>query len=336
MRLTAANTTPDLWSQSAQRLAHEAAEFLSLGAIEALTLLNASNNAVFRAETATGVYTMRIHRPGYTTAAEITSELVFLEALSREAELGAPVPAGPLFIGSLADETSVHVAAFHWIVGESRSPAQLTPDDMRGVGIYAARLHDFSQYFSPPDGFIRPRRDWDGLFGERSHYAVGTDEVFTDPQRAIFEAVAAEVRRRITVYADQADVRGLIHADLIPRNLLWRDGEVCAIDFDDCAWGYYLYDLAPSLWFARSEPGYEAARKALWEGYTAIRPQAEDRRDLLEAFVAARHVASCRWLAGNRHHPSIADRFTEILNSRIAELHHFLDTGMLTSVAQGG
>jgi Ser/Thr protein kinase RdoA (MazF antagonist) len=333
--MTAANTTPDLWMESAQRLAHEAAEFLCLGAIETLMLLNATNNAVFRAETATGVYTMRIHRPGYTTAAEIASELVFLEALSREAELRAPIPAGPLFIGSLADGTPAHTAVFHWIAGESRSPRQLTPDDLRRVGLYAARLHHFSQCFSPPDGFTRPRRDWDGLFGERSHYSVGTDEVFTDSQRAIFEAVAAEVRRRIAAYADQADVRGLIHADLIPRNLLWRDGEVCAIDFDDCAWGYFLYDLAPSLWFARGEPGYEAARNALWEGYTAVRPQPDARGDLLEAFVAARHVASCRWLAGNRHHPSIADHFSATLKSRIEELQHFLDTGMLASVAQG-
>ena len=41
---------------------------------------------------------------------------------------------------------------------------------------------------------------------------------------------------------------GLIHSDLHCENFLFHNGVVRAIDFDDCGWGFHLYDLAVTLW----------------------------------------------------------------------------------------
>jgi Ser/Thr protein kinase RdoA (MazF antagonist) len=43
------------------------------------------------------------------------------------------------------------------------------------------------------------------------------------------------------------DVFGLIHSDLHQENYLFHRGRVRAIDFDDCGWGHFVYDLAVTL-----------------------------------------------------------------------------------------
>ena len=48
----------------------------------------------------------------------------------------------------------------------------------------------------------------------------------------------------------------MIHKDLEPDNTVLHAGEVHAIDFADCGWGYYLYDVAASLLPLREKQGY--------------------------------------------------------------------------------
>ena len=43
---------------------------------------------------------------------------------------------------------------------------------------------------------------------------------------------------------------GLIHADLHHGNLLLHDDSLTAIDFDDCAYGSYAFDLAMPIYYA--------------------------------------------------------------------------------------
>jgi Ser/Thr protein kinase RdoA (MazF antagonist) len=59
--------------------------------------------------------------------------------------------------------------------------------------------------------------------------------------------VACGMQRVMTRLGDGTDQFGLIHADLhLDNALFWRD-DVRIIDFDDCGFGYWLYDIAVSL-----------------------------------------------------------------------------------------
>ena len=62
------------------------------------------------------------------------------------------------------------------------------------------------------------------------------------------------------------DAFGLIHADLHLENALFDGDAVRVIDFDDCGFGYWLYDLAVPLWDNRYRADYPAFRAALLEG----------------------------------------------------------------------
>jgi len=295
------------------------------------TLAAYTNNAVYRADAGDQYYALRIHRPGHRQLAWIESELQWLKFLSHETPLIVPHPVNDIYTGTLEGvERPVYCVLFDWIEGETGAARELTLGEIRAVGGFCDLLHHYSAKFIPAGDFERPRRDWVGLFGNESDYA---HDSFNDEQQAIITETSQQVREVMNSLDNQPNNFGLIHADLIAKNLFFQEGQVGAIDFDDCGYGYFLYDLAPLLWFARTEPGYADLRKALWEGYTAVRPQPESHFALLETFVAARHVASCRWIIGNQEHPAIRGHVPEIIATRIDELRHFLKYGVMQTDA---
>jgi Ser/Thr protein kinase RdoA (MazF antagonist) len=131
------------------------------------------------------------------------------------------------------------------------------------------------------------------------------------------------------------------------------------LDFDDCGYGYFLYEFAPLLLFVRpphsqiqpvtsGDTGssvtnpprpegeglgvrakYQALKSAAWESYTAVRPQPDWQFGALETLVAGRFAASCLWVASHHDHPAYRDKAPAILAERITRLTAFLETGML-------
>jgi Ser/Thr protein kinase RdoA (MazF antagonist) len=73
---------------------------------------------------------------------------------------------------------------------------------------------------------------------------------------------------RLVHLSEGADNFGLIRTDLHLGNALFWRGEVRVIDFDDCGFGYWLYDITVALWELRYRNDYEDFRSALIEGYT--------------------------------------------------------------------
>ena len=91
---------------------------------------------------------------------------------------------------------------------------------------------------------------------------------------------------------------GLIHADLHLGNALFCRGDVMVIDFDDCGFGYWLYDIAVALWELRDRDDYAQFLAALIEGYTKHRPLPPGGLAHLDDFIATREVAFGLWFAG--------------------------------------
>jgi len=320
------------------RLADAAEHILpTFGLIDCdITPLRYLNNAVFAVDGPRGQYVLRLHRRGHRPPQHIASEMRWLADIRAQTDLCVPRPV-PTLDGALL--TSVHVdgidqplscVLLSWIEGESLKPEETTPHHAGQIGAFLARLHDFSALYQPPPGFDRSRLDWEGLFGEHSPYNPGAGaRIFTPALLHVMDAVAARVREVMQALDADAGTFGLIHADFIAKNYLFQNDHLCAIDFEDCAFGYYLYDLAPPLLNFSPLPHYAELKAALWAGYTALRPLPDRYHDYLETFVAGRHVASCRWIAGNLDNPHVRERAPRILENRRQELEHFLQTGRL-------
>ncbi len=299
------------------------------------------NNAVFEVDTPDGGhFALRLHRPGHKHLDWIKSELIWLAAVGRDTPLCVPqliqsTAAEPAVLAPVRGLSEPIICTLlDWIEGDFEKAATISLPRVRAAGNYLARLHHYAMAFDPPAGFARPRLDEEGLSGVEAAYHPGAGAaLFTDEHRHTFRQVEERVREVMRQSGISRESFGLIHADFLMKNILFSGDEVCAIDFDDCSWGYFLYDLAPLMLQFKDEPRYPELRDALWEGYTARRPLPESDRASLETFVAARDMFSCWWVAGNLDNPRVRERASELITYRLAELRRFLETG---SISQQG
>lgn len=87
----------------------------------------------------------------------------------------------------------------------------------------------------------------------------------------------------------------MVHGDMYPENILYKDGEILPIDFEDCGFGCWLWDLAVAL---SQQPWTEAwyrQREAFLDGYTQVHPLPESQLRYLDLFVAANYATGVLW-----------------------------------------
>lgn len=308
----------------------------------ALRWLGQGSNPVLKVTAEPADYVLRLHPPGSVTAERLLSELRWLRSLRQCTDLLAPYPVAAqangcerLFLelrhGLLPPPSIAYAALFEYLPGEVKSARALSQNDVYRIGAYLGALHGRRQSIAPSD-FAGPRLDWEGLFGDDSPYASGAESALLSAEDlGIFGDVARALRAPLTELAAKPDAMGLIHADLLAKNIVFQRDSIAALDFEFCAWGFFLYDLAPLLWQLRGERAgdYLALEEAMWRGYTSVRPAADGDRQLLEPFIAARQLASIRWLLANRQHPNVRDLAPQLVRARCQELQAFLNTGCL-------
>ena len=298
-----------------------------------------SANAVFDARGTSGRYILRLSVPGSLDEDMLRSELMWLRAIRQETRLLAPLPLptteGAFYAtmspSALADDSEIQAALFERINGAVKAAKDLTCEDMRAIGAYLGNLHSQAQFSFPAD-FKRHRLDYAGLFAVGSAYHVPRErDLLASQQREIFAAVGERVRSAMAQLDDEDAGFGLIHADLLAKNILFTDDSIAALDFEHCGWGYFLYDLTPLLWQLKGERAqdYPALKAALWQAYAAARGRAGLQHDKLETLIAARQLLSCRWLLLNSRHASVRAVAPALLDARCQELEAFLVTGIL-------
>ena len=92
-----------------------------------------------------------------------------------------------------------------------------------------------------------------------------------------FQAVSQEAKQVMESLGKGPDAYGLIHADLYPENVLFKAGKAYPIDFEDCGYGYWMWDIAVALCQWAWNKDWERMRDAFREGYAQVRtlPEAQ-------------------------------------------------------------
>ena len=230
------------------------------------------------AETADNAgFVLRIHAIGQHSTPAIHEELQWLLAIRRETALIVPAPV-PAHDGSLIQEipapgepTPRQCVLFHWVPGDFRHDT-LTPNDLQGVGVFMAQLHCHADQFVAAHPPPPTRR---ALFCDVHAWmdAPGTAAAhFSAEELAVFAAAAQRVHTTVQELGESQDVFGFIHADLHQWNYVFHGEEVRAIDFDDCGWGYYTYDMAVTLSYLEDWGTFPALQDAFLTGYQRVRP----------------------------------------------------------------
>jgi Ser/Thr protein kinase RdoA (MazF antagonist) len=273
-------------------------------------LVNLSENHTFRVDGPGGRFFLRLHRPGYQSAAAIESELAWLAALRAETELPVPRPLpgrdGRLLQRLASGGIPRHAVLFAAEPGREPTPADDLAAVFETLGRYAATAHRHAEAFRPPPGFVRPRweagaiLDADGLWGDwrKAPHVEGT-------VGAALADLDGTLRAELAGYGEAPNRFGLIHADMRLANLLVEGRRVTLIDFDDCGFGWFMYDFAAAISFHEADARAGEWRARWLAGYEAVRPLALADRAVLDAMVLLRRMALLAWI-GSHHETRLA------------------------------
>jgi Ser/Thr protein kinase RdoA (MazF antagonist) len=258
-----------------------------------LTLLNRSENETWQA----GNLILRLHRAGYHSRPEIASELAWLAALQDLPGLLAVRPV----VGSQGLVTEIDgrfIVGFAPIDGQELQPGDDLARWFGPLGEITARLHLHARGWTPPQGFARKRWDTATILGPNPHWgdwrlAPGLDA----DGMAVLERATELLARQLQGYGTGPEEFGLIHADLRLANLMVADSGLWAIDFDDCGFGWWVYDLAAALSFIETDPRLPDLIARWCEGYARVAPLRSGDRAMTPAMILLRRVLLTAWLA---------------------------------------
>ena len=302
---------------------------------DSLRLLQYEQNATFKVRARGGLYVLRISRARLQTAATIESEAAWLAALGRDTPIVAPVPVSSpdgRYVVEVddpdLDDTRLCVV-FGWLEGR-RTSGRPTPGHLAELGGLIASLQHHALDWRPPPSFVRPRIDRLTSAGQRASIAssaavpASTLIPAAEDAEAALELVTtllsaeagAQFRDALeVVWSTTRKLRarsepiGLIHADLHLDNVLFHDGQIRVIDFDDCGWGFPLYDIAVELTEITHRKDYDRLSAALLASYADIRPLPPGYEADLDAFRILRLMQFVIWILESRDHPTFRDRW---------------------------
>ena len=229
-------------------------------------------------------------------------EMTWLAALSREAGLPVPRPV-PTLDGELLLRVITPgvpggriVSLMRWVDGR-KPPAELRPRHLRTWGRMVGRLHRFAAGWKPPEDFQRFVWDWEGLLGGRG-FGCTVDELVGSMPRRLQEPFLVASRQARTVMdalGRGPDAYGMIHGDMYPDNLLFKGDQVLPIDFEDCGFGYWLWDIAVALSEQPWTGEWYRRRDAFLEGYEGVHALPASQLDQLDLFMAAQYATGVLW-----------------------------------------
>lgn len=292
-------------------------------------------NTTFRIATRTQKFVLRINRPDHRTRAQIRSEMIWLTAIQRDTDLVVPRPVRNEEWGFVTRAGADGVpeerncVLLEWVDGQFYRK-RLSPVALRRIGRLTALLHEHAIQFDPPAEFTRHNVQWgtEDEPGEMAHLmekGLSDGAALVEPQDlATFTLARYHLRETMASVGRGRQEFGLIHADLHHGNCLFKGGEARAIDFDDCGWGHFVYDLAVTQWYLQARPDFEELCEAHLSGYQEIRPLSSDQLSLIPTYRAARTLLMASYMAGRHDNPELRDRAPQFIANCAMALRDYL------------
>jgi Ser/Thr protein kinase RdoA (MazF antagonist) len=276
-------------------------------------------------------YLLRVLSSGHWEYAK--GEMTWLAALSGEAGLPVPAPVPTREGEFLARVTTPGmpngriVSLMRWVNGR-RLTTGFSPHHFKAWGQMVARLHAFAANWQPPEGYGRYVWDWEGLLGGRDFGRSIEELVDAMPEhlQEPFRVVSAEARTVMEALGKGPDAYGMVHGDMCPDNILFKAGEAVPIDFEDCGFGYWLWDIGVALSLDPWTETWYRQRDAFLNGYTRVHPLPESQLRHLDLFVAMDCATAALWgTLFIRDDPAIRDEYEAWRDNKGAFLLRYLE-----------
>lgn len=297
--------------QTLERLNSLAAESLSLWTLPdgaTSRLINVSENATYLIQAPGGYKSiLRIHRLDYHTRNAIACEIAWLHDLGQH---GGVVTPGTIkgVDGEVIQKNDIeglsgkrYMVMFEFVEGREPDENENLIPSFEELGEIAARTHVHSINWAKPDGFERLIWNTDTVFGCNPTWGDWREAPSMSPRyQQVMQQVEDVVIQRLDAFGESADRYGLIHADMRLANLLVDKGGTRLIDFDDCGFGWFLYDFAAGISFMEDHPQVPALKEAWVKGYRKIRALSSEEEHEIDTFIMLRRMALCAWIGSHK------------------------------------
>jgi len=271
-----------------------------------LRLIKDRENAVYEALLADGRRSaLRLHRDGYQSVVAIRSELWWMQSVAaRGVSVPAPVPtaAGELVHVLPGGQVATMIS---WVDGAELGAADVALGgslaermaQFTAIGRLVADLHNATDTLELPNWFVRHAWDSDGFLGKEPFWGrFWENPALSSGELETLLSARDTARTSLRAYTDNGADFGLIHADVLRENVIFGPNGPVLIDFDDCGFGYRIYDLASFASQNDTEPDYAKLMAAALAGYRGRRGLSDEAVRLLPMFVMLRRFASCGWI----------------------------------------
>lgn len=271
-----------------------------------VSLLKYSENIIYKVEfKSSQPVVFRIHRPGYHNIEELEGEIRWMYELHKSTDVELPVvyrgrDGGFLQKMHTSSGEDVYCSVISFLngspLGELEGESLLK--GMQELGRITAKLH--IQSISRDKTIPIKRFSWDinNLFGDNGDGIWGSWRDYkgmTSGDYRIIEKCTEDIKKELNHYGRDDDRYGLIHADLHFYNVINDNGKNQIIDFDDCGYGFYMYDIGCAL--VTYSQDLEELENAWIKGYETIRKLSLEDKRLIPMFVLTRRITRLAWLS---------------------------------------
>lgn len=286
--------------------------------VKSAVSINYEYNTTIKIEATDGqFFALRINTNSPRTPENLMAEIAFVRLLAQDGRIRVPQPIQNTnggFYTSVFHELSermFHCVLYSWIEGEELEDDP-TDDQLKAMGVAMATMHSVAPRFEMPVGAALPTFDdplwWteDFLLSEKSVLEASAKDLMSSALLAIKEGVAK-------FYLNATPM--IIHADMHNGNVLWNEGYLSVIDFDDCGFGLPIQDFATALYYFDT-PEQDSAFK---EGYRSIAPLPEYSERDMKMFFLQRRIVLLNYLyaTSNLEHKSMIPEYQEETIRRI-------------------
>lgn len=264
--------------------------------VENATPIPSWNSTVFRLDTASGRYALRLHRPGIRPEGHIRGELALLRDLHSQG-LRVPEPVATstgqdLLLDHDSDGSPRSYDLTRWLEGTVRRQRHgLDTTDAQRLGETLGDIHLASRAF--PCGLAERPTFGDAVWvltEATTDHLEAIASWISPEDMALLEHVVSCIQPALNTLSSTERKPGAIHNDFILGNCLWHQGDLGVVDFADWGVGPYLYDLAPMLTNIGDRP---RMHEAFLAGYDSRVPLSAAQEAVLPLLEAVRHVSFC-------------------------------------------
>ncbi len=295
-----------------------------------LKFVNHGENTTYRVITKNREYLLRIHRNGYHSQKGLLEELKWLNRLSTKTDILLQVPVSSktnqmlIKVSSPAMGEPRFCSLLIWQKGYIKTKA--TNQNFYDIGVLIAKMQK-----NPIQSKHRIYWNTEGLVGQNgilgSLKAIKKDY---NKELKKIEPYRQLAYRKLKSYEKKYPNKlSMIHGDLHFGNMIWKGQNISPIDFDDCGYGFHMYDLAVTMHssinhFLRvGKREATEAREALLSGYNLISNTSEDDLKIIPYLMLAREITMIGWLYERKDNPVLLKHLHEEIGNKIKRMKRY-------------